>query len=76
MHAPSSARAVEATVGAEGTRSAGGIYSPAGGSPGRATCVQVVMLSCGVSILYSNFMGKDKVQERMPMKARKLWPLN
>lgn len=34
--------------------------------------LEVTMISSGVSMLYSFFMGKDKLQERLPMKVSKL----
>jgi len=34
--------------------------------------LEVVMISCGVSILYSNFMSKSKLEERMTMPMSKL----
>jgi ubiquitin-activating enzyme E1 len=34
--------------------------------------LEVVMISCGVSILYSNFMSKSKLEERLTMPMSKL----
>lgn len=34
--------------------------------------LEITMISCGVSMIYSFFMGKDKLQERLPMKMPQL----